>query len=319
MLVVNPKATATTNRTRDVIARALGSDLKVDVVETTRRGHARDFARRAAADNFDVVVALGGDGTVNEVVNGLLTNGPSADLPDLAVVPGGSTNVFVRSLGLPRDPVEATGEILDALRQGRRRVLGMGRLSGFDVDDGITGDGAGGRWFIFCAGIGLDAEVVREVEVKRTRGRRSTPMLFISTAVNHFFTGTDRRHGALTLRLPDGETVEKAFIAIVSNAAPWTYLGSRPIQPTPDADYDAGLDFLAVRRLRIVGTLRVVRQMLSTSGRTPRTRQVVTGHDLPEIRIDAARPMACQVDGEYIGEREQLVLTAVPRALRVIV
>src|SRR4051794_13496753 len=163
LLVVNPKATATTTRTREVLVRALGSDLKLDVAETQRRGHARDLAKQATNDGVDVVVALGGDGTVNEVVNGLLHQGPGPDVPSLAVVPGGSTNVFTRTLGLSQQPVEATGEILDALRNGSRRVIGLGRLS--DVAE--PADPASTRWFTFCAGLGLDAEVVREVEVHR--------------------------------------------------------------------------------------------------------------------------------------------------------
>src|SRR3954451_19353206 len=159
LLVVNPKATATTTRTREVLLRALGSDLKLDVAETARRGHARDLARQATDDGLDVVVALGGDGTVNEVVNGLLANGPGPDVPSLAVVPGGSTNVFTRTLGLAQEPVEATGEILDALRTGSRRIIGLGRIS--ETTDDPNPDAA--RWFTFCAGLGLDAEVVREV------------------------------------------------------------------------------------------------------------------------------------------------------------
>src|SRR2546423_13259499 len=108
LLVVNPKATATTTRMREVLVGALGRDLKLDVEETHRRGHARELGRQATEDGLDVVVALGGDGTVNEVVNGMLVHGPGLDVPSLAVVPGGSTNVFTRSLGLPQDPVEAT-------------------------------------------------------------------------------------------------------------------------------------------------------------------------------------------------------------------
>ncbi|MDX6287547.1 MAG: hypothetical protein QOG53_3032 [Frankiales bacterium] len=304
LLVVNPKATATTTRTRDVLARALGSDLKVDLAPTTRRGHAKELARQAVRDGMDLVVALGGDGTVNEVVNGLLLNGPSPDLPALAVVPGGSTNVFTRALGLPRDPVEATGEILHALRTGRRRTIGLGQM-----DE---------HWFTFCAGLGLDAEVVREVDVRRDKGRRSTPALYVSTALQHFFTGTDRRHPALTLRLPDGETVEHVFFTIVSNAAPWTFLGKRPILPTPLADFDAGLDLFALKRLRTVGTLRTLRQILYGGGQLPHGRQVVTRHDLPEFTLEASRPLACQADGEYLGERETVSLRSVPRALTVI-
>src|SRR5262249_20278894 len=104
LLVVNPRATATTARVRDVLARALGSDLKVDVPETQRRGHAIELGAQASDEAYDVVVVLGGDGTVNEVINGLLRNGPRTDQPALAVVPGGSTNVFSRALDIPRDP-----------------------------------------------------------------------------------------------------------------------------------------------------------------------------------------------------------------------
>jgi diacylglycerol kinase family enzyme len=321
LLVVNPKATATTSRTRDVIAGALGRELKVDVAPTERRGHARELARRAVADGFDVVVALGGDGTVNEVVNGLLTDGPGPHLPDLAVVPGGSTNVFSRALGLPRDSVEATGEILEALRLGRRRVLGLG-LADSPEPGGAPSPPAwegGSRWFTFCAGLGLDAEVVREVEVHRQRGRRSTPYLYVTTALGHFFTGTDRRRPAITVTLPDGSTIEDVFFTIVSNTAPWTYLGARPVQPTPQADFDAGLDLFGLTKLRTIGTLRVARQILHRGERGPHGRHVLGVHDLAELRLTAARPLACQVDGEYVGEREGLLLRSVPNALRVVV
>ena len=118
LLVVNPMATATTERMRDVLTHALASETKLDVVQTQARGHATSLAREAVADRLDVVVALGGDGTVNEVVNGLLADGPAAGLPALAVVPGGNANVFARALGLPASPVEATGLLLDALRSG---------------------------------------------------------------------------------------------------------------------------------------------------------------------------------------------------------
>src|SRR3954451_21074248 len=116
LLVANPAATTTTRKVRDVLVRALSSELKVDVAETTHRGHGRELAAQAAAEGIDVVVTLGGDGTVNEAVNGLLAGGPGPQGPTLAVVPGGSTNVFSRALGRSRDPVEATGEILDSLR-----------------------------------------------------------------------------------------------------------------------------------------------------------------------------------------------------------
>src|SRR3954454_17588428 len=129
LVVVNPAATATTAKGRDVLVRALASELKVDVAETGHRGHGRELGARAVADGVDVVVTLGGDVTVNEVVNGLLEHGPAPHLPILAVVPGGSTNVFSRALGCSRDPIEATAEILDALRGGRTRLVSLGTAS----------------------------------------------------------------------------------------------------------------------------------------------------------------------------------------------
>ncbi|WP_324274100.1 acylglycerol kinase family protein [Blastococcus brunescens] len=123
LVVVNPAATTTSAGMRDVLVGALASELKLDVVETSHRGHARELARQAVAEGMDVVVSVGGDGTVNEVVNGLLVDGPAPHLPVLAVVPGGSTNVFSRALGRSRDPVEATAEILASLRAGRTRMV----------------------------------------------------------------------------------------------------------------------------------------------------------------------------------------------------
>lgn len=312
LLVVNPKATATTVRGRDVLARALGSDLKLDVVETGFRGHAVALAAEARRDGIDAVVALGGDGTVNEVVNGLLVDGPGDDVPALAAVPGGSVNVFTRALGLSRDPVEATSEILDAIRSGRRRRIGLGR-----VDD---------RWFTFCAGLGLDAEVVREVEAARRAGRRSTPALYIGTAIDHFFTGTDRRHPTLTLHLDRGEEhegdgpadVDHLFLAIVSNASPWTYAGNRPVHANPGARFEGGLGLLAQRRLGTIATLRTVGQMLRKEPGTIRGRGAFTRADLHAFRLSAARPVALQVDGDYLGEVEQARFSAVPSALEVL-
>ncbi len=130
LLIANPVATTTTPRTRDVLIHALAADLQLEVVETTHRGHATELGRRAALEGIDLVIALGGDGTANEAINGILDEGPAPGRPALAVVPGGSTNVFARALGLPGDPVEATGQILDALREQRARSVGLGTADG---------------------------------------------------------------------------------------------------------------------------------------------------------------------------------------------
>ena len=302
LLVVNPKATATTARARDVLAHALASETKLDVVQTQARGHAIELGRQARTDGLDLVVALGGDGTVNEVVNGLLRDGPSAEVPALAVVPGGSTNVFARALGLSEDAVEATGQVLEALTAGRRRTLGLAK-----VDD---------RWFTFCAGLGLDAEVVRRVEHRRADGRRATPQLFVREALLQFFTGEDRKHPPLTLTR-EGAEPEQLALALVCNTAPWTYLGSRPVLPCPDATFETGLDVFGLRKAGTATTLRYVRQILSKTPRL-RGRQVLSLHDLDGFTVTSDRPLPLQVDGDDLGERTKVSFTAVPRALQVL-
>ncbi len=227
LLVVNPKATTTTERTRDVLVHALSSDLKLDLVATQHRGHALELARQARRDRLDVVVTLGGDGTVNEVVNGLLEDGPGPDVPALALVPGGSANVLARALGLPPDPVEATGQLLEAIAEERTRAIGLGT-----ADD---------RWFTFCAGLGLDAEVIAAVERARARGVRATPALYVRSAIREFFRSTDRDDPLLTLEAPGQDPVHEIFLAIVQSTSPWTYLGGLPVNPCPQASFDTAL------------------------------------------------------------------------------
>jgi diacylglycerol kinase family enzyme len=304
LLVVNPAATTTTARARQVIASALGHELKLDVAETGHRGHASELAQQAVADGLELVISLGGDGTVNEIVNGLLADGPRPGLPDLGVVPGGSTNVFARAAGVPRDPVEATGLLLDAVRHGRRRPLGLGR--------------ADTRWFTFCAGLGLDAEVVHRVEQRRSKGHRATSGLYVTTAVRQFFRGTERKDAVLTLTRPGVEDIGGLFLVVVANTAPWTFIGDRPITPTPNASFDTRLDVFALRKLHTLATLRHVRQILSTSDRPPRGRSVVTLHDQSTFSIQAARPIAFQMDGEYLGERDHIRFDSVAEAIRLV-
>jgi len=302
LLVVNPMATAASARVRDVLAQALASQTTLEVRETKARGHATELARTAVAERADLVVALGGDGTVNEVVNGLLADGPAPGLPALGVVPGGSTNVFARALGLPEQAVEAVGDLLEALRAGRRRRIGLAR--------------ADERWFTFCAGLGLDAEVVRRVEHRRAAGRRTTPALFVREAVHEFFTGsTDRSHPPLRLSGP-GLEPQRLGLALVCNTSPWTYLGSRPVRPCPDASFDSGLDVFGLRSLGTVSTLRHLRQILSPRP-LPSGRHLVALHDLSDVTITAGRPMPFQVDGDDLGDRTSVRLRACPDALDV--
>ncbi len=302
LLVVNPKATDTTPRARDVLAHALASETRLEVVETKAGGHATELAA-AAVGEFDVVAALGGDGTVNEVVNGLLAHGPREGLPALAVVPGGGANVFARALGLPDSPVEATSILLDALRGERRRTIGLGL-----ADD---------RWFTFSAGLGLDADVVRRVAVRRAGGRGASPSLYVREGLRQFFLHTGRRDPRLVLERPGAEPVPLA-LALVCNTAPWTYFGRRPIDPCPRASFDTGLDVFGLRRLGTLSTLRHLRQILASPPR-PHGRRVLAVHDAAELVLSSRVPLPFQLDGEDVGDRSRVRFRGVPAALSVVV
>ncbi|WP_433056759.1 diacylglycerol/lipid kinase family protein [Dactylosporangium sp. CS-033363] len=308
LLVVNPNATTTTQRGRDILVRALRSQVDLDVAYTRRRGHAVDLARDAARDGMDLVVTLGGDGTVNEAVNGLMTfdGGAAAnraqDRPALAVVPGGSTNVFARALGLPSDWAEGTGAILEALRDRRERLIGLGR-----ADD---------RYFTFCAGLGIDAEVVRRVDQARHKGSTSTPLLYFRAFMAQF-AATNRRVPLLTMQLPGEPATSGLTWMLVQNTAPWTFIGERRVSPNPRASFDTGLDVLGLRELQVASTARTVAQLVSEN-RVPKGKQVLRLHDLPGFTLTAAKPIAYQVDGEYLGEVDKLDFASVPGALRVV-
>lgn len=302
LLVVNPKATTTSVRARDVLAHALASEVKLDLVETTHRGHATELAQQATKDGLDVVVALGGDGTVNEVANGILHAGPQEGLPALAVVPAGSTNVFARALGMPNNPVEATSQLLEALLEDRRRTIGLGL-----ADD---------RYFTFNAGLGLDAGAVRRVEKARHKGRKATQPLYIRSAVREFYRGAPRT-SAVTVTYDGAEPVQVG-LALVCNTDPWTYLGDRPVRPCPQASFDDGLDLFGLTSIPTFAVLRHAVQLFAKD-RLPHGKRVVLLHDLPALTLSAEQPLPFQLDGDDVGDRQQVVLRSVPAALQVLV
>jgi diacylglycerol kinase family enzyme len=309
LLVVNPSATSTTPRARDVLIAALSRYLDVEVVTTQGRGHASEVAHKAAVDGMDVVIALGGDGTINEVVNGLLANAPAdrpaESVPALGIVPGGSANVLARTLGVPRDPVEATGALIAAIQDQHVRTIGLGR-----VED---------RWFTFSAGMGVDAEVVRAVEARRVAGARSTTGLWVRTAARSVLFHTDRRTPSLTVEeLTGGDAMTGIFLVIVSNTAPWTYLGARPVNPNPASSFDTGLDLLGLRTLRTLPTAIAAGQMIWSSGGLT-SRRAVRLTDSAGFLVTASRPVACQVDGDYVGALDRAEFRSVPAALNVLV
>jgi diacylglycerol kinase family enzyme len=307
VLVVNPKATATTAAGRDVLAHALASEVKLDIVETDYRGHAMAAAAQAMVDGADLVVAHGGDGTVNEVVNGLLASGPGSTVPMLGIVPGGSANVFARSLGLPRDPVEATHELLHAVVDGRRRQVGLGRIE-------PDAPGEAPRWFTFSAGVGWDADVVAEVD--RRRGKKASPALYMRVALRQYLTPA---HGQprLKVEIPGEEPVSGLRLVFVSNTDPWTYIGARAVHLNRGTGLDRGLGVFALRSLALPTVVRHLRQAISRKGET-RGRKLLRHDDVPALRITSETPVRVQCDGDLIGSRTWVEISAVRHALTVV-
>ena len=308
LLIVNPRATSTTRLRRDVIASALASAVQLEVTETRYRGHATKLASAARSQGYGLVLTLGGDGTVNEAVNGILhqpgrSAAAAADLPALAALPGGSANVFTGALGLSRDPIDATGQVLRAVADRRERTIGLGT--------------ADGRFFTFNSGLGLDAEVVRAVQGLRAHGRPVTTALYVRLALRQFYRQTDRRHPSIAVE-PHGQAEGPVFLGIVSNTAPWTYLGSRAVHANPQAGFDTGLDLFVLRKMSTFSTFNAIGKMLTVKGGEMSGRNVLSYHDQPSVTLRASRPVAFQIDGEYVGEREAVEFRSVPRALRVI-
>jgi diacylglycerol kinase family enzyme len=354
LLVCNPKATTTSDRVRDVLVRALRSETELDVAYTRRRGHGASLARDARKNGVDIVVALGGDGTVNEVVNGLLADGTDAesvgtgvpDVPALAVVCGGSTNVFARALGLPTDWAEGTAVILEAIREGRMRSIGLGKATTTGRMPTASSLGLGdGRYFTFCAGFGLDADVIHRVELARRRGRKNTPFLYMQSMAGNFAFDRGSRMPRILMDSPevsalsakadertltDGDEPvvtesDMLSMVVVQNTAPWTYIGERPIHANPEASFDLGLDVMAMRSMNPIVATRAMAQLLAgrvdkESGEKigPHGKQVLRLHDLPEFTLRAKLSAGLQLDGEYLGEQDEVRFSAVQDAIRVV-
>ncbi len=310
LLVVNPRATTTSPRVIDVIVNALSNELDLDVTVTTHKGHGVVLGEMALEQGLDIVITLGGDGVVNEVTNGILSRGPGPHVPLLAVVPGGSGNVFARTLGLPTDAVEATGLLLDRLRDNVTRTVSAGR--------------ANDRWFVANAGIGIDAEIIAAMEKQRKGGKTATPARYLRTTIMEFFRSTNRKAPALTLTrppgpdAPTGETLEGVFLAIVQNTSPWTYFGSWPLSPCPDASFETGLDVFALRRMRLATALVAAQRMIRSSSGGSMRGGLEVWHDQSEFTLTASRPVEFQIDGEGMGSVEEVRFTAHRAALTVV-
>jgi diacylglycerol kinase family enzyme len=309
LLIVNPQATTTTGNSADLAIRSLAGLVDLDVEHTRYRGHARELA----AAGGELVIVLGGDGAINEAVNGIMGRRPgpagagvggAAPVPLLAVIPGGGGNVFAQALGLPVDAAAAIARIREVIEAGRYRTIGLGL--------------AGDRYFTFSAGLGMDAEVVREVERLRASGHRQSAMLFAWAILRRYTSGTDRRRPALTLERDGQPATSELFMTAITNRSPWTYVRGRALVPVPNPDFNSGLDVLALRKLRATTIMSAIGQMLLIRHRSPRGRNVLTVTGLESLTVRSVRPIAFQVDGDYLGETEAVKFQFVPHALRVV-
>jgi diacylglycerol kinase family enzyme len=314
VLIVNPAATSTTPAARDLLAHALESRLELTVEHTNHGGHGTELAQRAAADGVDLVVVHGGDGTVSGVVNGLLgrpgetpASAPGGSVPAVGVVPGGSANVLARSLGISRDPVAATNQLIQLIDDYRRHQTWR-RIGLIDCGD---------RYAVINAGMGVDAEVVAGVEAQRNKGVKVTPLRYWRVAIP-IAIAFSRREPTLTLELPDREPVPGVHFAWVSNTTPWTYSGDRPMVTNPGCSFESGLGVFAVTSMKTIPTLRLLSQILSKRP-DPQANQLIRDDNTPCLRLTATgEPVASQFDGEYLGLRQRMTFRAVPDLLQVV-
>jgi diacylglycerol kinase family enzyme len=298
LLIANAHAGSASARTKEVIGKALQADFKLEIADTQSRSHATELASDAVARGFDAVIAFGGDGTVNETAQGLVGTEVA-----LGVIPGGSTNVAARSLGIPRDPVEATAFVASRLRSGTSRVINVGKVNE--------------RHCLFCAGVGLDAEVVKRVEANPAAKRRNGEWFFLWNAL---VVAAIEYRGAPTSITIDGAVSAPQRVALVvcANSRPFTYFKNRPVDVCPETRLDGGLDLFGLRKTSLRTIPRIAWSTLVSRSHV-RWRSGLYLHDLDEATITCDRPLPVQVDGDYLGEFSRLRLGLVRDGLRMLV
>jgi diacylglycerol kinase family enzyme len=292
-LIVNPYSSGVKRSRVDAVESALRGAGEVVRRQTEAPGHATELAA-AAAESADAIVVFSGDGTYNEAVNGADGRVP------FGFVPGGGASVFPRALGLPRDPTEAAVAIASALRDGRSRSITVGSVNG--------------RRFLFSSGVGLDGEAVRKVDGRgRTEdGKRPGNLAYavtvVSTIVEHH------------LRLDPQLEIEgygRAAFLFVANGHPYTYAGPVPFTLLRDAEFEAGLAFVAPRQVQPQHVPRLVLSMFrGTSADDP---TVLTGHDLDGLAVRCDHPLPLQADGEDLGDVSEATFAAERDGLTVLV
>lgn len=295
--MVNSFASSVTARNTVVVHQVLSRSHDVQLVETNRRGHATRFAQDAARRGVDLVVAFGGDGTLNEVATGVAGTATA-----LGVLPGGSTNVFARTLGLPNDPVAAVRLLAAGLSDPDAiRPIGLGRVNG--------------RFFCFHTGVGYDAAVVRAVEQRASLKRWAGHPLFIWAAIDTWLRRYDRRRPHFRVTVDGAEPIPDGFFTVVLNTNPYTYLGNRPLDLSPAATLDRPLVVVTFRTMQASAIVRSLAGALRGGGVAPSAH--LTRHDdVHEVAVEGEEPFPYQLDGDYLGETTALHFQHVPEAVR---
>lgn len=293
-MISNERAGSVSDRAREVIVKALQADFKIDVAHTNHRDHATELGQDAVDRGFDAVVTFGGDGTVNETAQGLVATDVA-----LGIIPGGTTNVMARTLGIPRDPVEATAFVSERLRSQSTRRIGVGRVNA--------------RYFLFCSGIGLDAEVVKRAEEDPDRRREGAEWRYLRHALSAAFTQYRGARPEIDVEV-EGAEPHRALLCVCCNARPFTYFKSFPVDACPQASLDERLDLFSLDHVSTLTIPRIAWGVLVSRGHV-KWKHGRYHHDVAAASWRAARPMPVQVDGDYIGEWDRAVVRSVPDAL----
>ena len=301
LIIVNPYATTVSDRLRNLVVHALGSRYDVTAFDTERQGHATELVREAADEGFEIVVAFGGDGTLNEAANGLA----GTDVP-LAHLPGGSTNVVCKMLGFPGEIVDATEHLLRLADDWRPRRIDLGR--------------AGDRYFVASAGYGLDAAVTRAVDLKPALKHRYGEWYFTWAAVRTFF----RRYLVKPPRVEletDGGLRLDGIDAIVQNGDPYTYFDARPLRVAVNSRPDSGLLAGAMlHRATPIDVPTVAYRLFSKRHRLADHRQITAFSDVGGVRarsVDGSE-IPLQLDGDWVGDFREVEFSVSPGALSVV-
>jgi diacylglycerol kinase family enzyme len=310
LLIVNPYAATVSDRLRHLVVYALEGRYDVTAVDTQARGHATELCREAAHEGYDVVVAFGGDGTVNEAANGLVGLGGGASagtpVPALTCLPGGSANVLCKMLGIPGEIVDATEHLLAVSDDWQPRPIDLGRVNG--------------RLFTFSSGLGLDADVVKRVDARPRLKARFGPWWFATAGVATFSRQYLVNAPRVELVAGNGEVL-RGITAVVQNGDPYTYFNDRPIHVADGATLDSGtFSGIVLERATPVDAPFIVWRMFSKRARATRHRHVSSFEGATEVVVRSAdgRPVALQVDGDHVEDVVEARYEMLPRALTVV-